>query len=201
MTSAPVAKSTSQGLAFLAILSFVISFFMARLFTTVYPDVVVVSSGIHFHHFWYGLAMVVVAGWLGIASGRPEYDRVYAVVFGFGLGLVGDETGLLLTFGNYYSELTYVVFVVATSIAALAFLTVRYGALIRAEVMELGEGERAVHVGIGIATIAFLALAFGHLTTGLIIFAAGTAFIVAGLWLHRRRGLAPATGPAAGGDG
>ncbi|MDA4119431.1 MAG: hypothetical protein OK436_02480, partial [Thaumarchaeota archaeon] len=70
-----VAKSSAQGLAFLALLSFVVGFSAARIFATIYPSVVVQSSGIHFHHFWYGLLMLVVAGWLGIASNRPEHDR------------------------------------------------------------------------------------------------------------------------------
>jgi hypothetical protein len=92
---------TNFGLTFLALLSFIVAFFTARIFTTINPDTVVVSGGIHFHHFWYGLAMVATAGWLGISSNHPSLRRVYAVVFGFGGGLIGDEIGLLLTFGNY----------------------------------------------------------------------------------------------------
>ena len=84
------------GLTFLALLSFTVAFFTARIFTTINPDTVVVSGGIHFHHFWYGLAMVATAGWLGISSNHLSLRRVYAVVFGFGGGLIGDEIGLLL---------------------------------------------------------------------------------------------------------
>ena len=127
-------KSTGQGLAFLALLFFLIGFFIARIFTTIYPDTVVVSSGIHFHHFWYGLGMIIVAGWLGIASNRPEYDRVYAVFFGLGLGLVGDETGLLLTLGDYHSELTYAVVLIGFSCAVMLILAKRYWSQVRTEV-------------------------------------------------------------------
>ena len=182
-----VAKSSAQGLAFLALLSFVVGFSAARIFATVYPGVVVQSSGIHFHHFWYGLLMVVVAGWLGIASNRPEHDRAYAVLFGLGLGLVGDETGLLLTFGDYRSELTYVVFVVGLGVAFMVFLAVRYWEQLRDELLRVGKGERAIYLGIGIAALSALPLAFDSLTVGFAVLVLGVFVSLAGVWLHRRR--------------
>ena len=180
-----IAKSTSQGLAFLALLSFVVGFSVARIFATAYPSVVVQSSGIHFHHFWYGLLMVVVAGWLGIASNRPEYDRAYAVLFGLGLGLVGDETGLLLTFGDYRSELTYVVFVVGLGVVFMVFLAVRYWGELREELLRLGKGERALYLGIGIASLSALPLAFGNLAVGTVVFLIGASVALAGVWWHK----------------
>ncbi len=168
----------------MALLAFLTSFFAARLFTTINPDVVVVSSGIHFHHFWYGLMMVCVAGWLGIASTRPEFDRIYALVFGLGLGLIGDETGLLLTLGDYHSELTYVVVLGGLGAAGLVYLSFRYSALIRDEVLLLGSGERTIHLGIGVVAISFLAFAFGHITTGIAVAALGLVMIVIGTRRH-----------------
>ncbi len=185
MTRSPVAGSTSQGLAFLALLSLVGSFFAARIFTTFNPEVVVVSSGIHFHHFWYGLVMLVVAGWLAIASNRPEYDRVYAVVFGLGLGLVGDETGLLLTFGDYHSDLTYFIFVAGFCLAVVAFLALRYWSLLKGEIILLGRGERTAHIGLFVSALSAFAFAFDHVITGFLVLAAGITIIVAGVWLHR----------------
>jgi len=32
--------------------------------------------------FWYGLGMVTLAGWLGIAFNRPRLVRTYAIIFG-----------------------------------------------------------------------------------------------------------------------
>ncbi len=55
---------------------------------------------------WYGLGMVTLAGWLGIAFNRPRLVRTYAIILGLGAGLIGDEVGLLLTFGDYQSSLT-----------------------------------------------------------------------------------------------
>jgi hypothetical protein len=186
MSNSAAPTSTAQGLAFLAMLSFIFSFFAARIFTTINPDVVVVSSGIHFHHFWYGLVMVVAAGWLAIASNRPEYDRVYAVVFGLGLGLIGDETGLLLTFGDYHSEITYVIFVTGVSLVIMGLLAARYWHLLKEEVVELGFGERTVHVGIAVLAISFLAFAFDQLLAGGLVLVLGLAVTVAGVLLHRK---------------
>ena len=183
-----VAKSSAQGLAFLALLFFFIGFSAARIFATIYPSVVVQSSGIHFHHFWYGLLMLVVAGWLGIASNRPEHDRAYAIIFGFGLGLVGDETGLLLTLGDYRSELTYVVFVVGLGVAIMLFLAVRYWEQFRDELLRVGYGERVIYLGIGIAALSALPLAFDLQIVGAVVFLVGASISMAGVWLRRRRG-------------
>src|SRR5579862_4014582 len=100
---AELRENTPSGLSFLALLSFVTSFVSARVFATLNPHTVVVSGGIHFHHFCHGRIMVVAAGWAGIIYGVPAYKRIYAVVFGLGAGLIGDEVGLLLTFGDYNS--------------------------------------------------------------------------------------------------
>jgi hypothetical protein len=180
-------NSTAHGLAFLALLSFVVAFTAARTFTTAYPDVVVVSTGIHFHHFWYGLGMLIVAGWLGIASNRPEYDRIYAVVFGLGLGLIGDETGLLLTLGDYQSELTYFVLVVGFSVAVMVLIAVRHWGQLEKEVFRLGAGERVIHIGLVIAGLAALPFAFGQVTTGAAVLLVGAATVLTGALLHRRR--------------
>lgn len=186
-STGPTARkgSTSQGLAFLALAGFFVSFLTARSFTTINPDIVVVSSGIHFHHFWYGLVMVCVAGWLGIASTRPEHDRVYALTFGLGLGLIGDETGLLLTLGDYNSELTYAVVLGGTAFAGMVYLIFRHSERIKDEVFLLGRGERAVHLGVSAIAVSSLAFAFDYLSIGAVILAAGLILVLAGTWLHK----------------
>jgi hypothetical protein len=63
-----------QGLSFLGTLTFMTGFFAARLFAAQNPNVVV-QGGIHFRHFWYGLGMVTLAGWLGIAFNQPRLVR------------------------------------------------------------------------------------------------------------------------------
>ncbi len=185
----------NHGLAFLALLSFMISFFGARVFTTLTPDTVVVSGGIHFHHFWYGLAMVVTAGWLGIISTHPALSRVYATIFGFGGGLIADEVGLLLTFGNYYSQLTYVVFVGFICAVGLLALLVKYREGLQREVISLERGERMVQIGVVVAAFSALAFSFGFVAIGLGVVLAGIVVAVAGIALRRKPQLQSGTPP------
>ncbi len=120
-------------LSTLALVAFMTSFVLARLFTTLYPDIVLVRGGYHIHHFWYGLSMLVIGGWLGISYDNERISRVAAIVFGAGGGLVGDEVGLLLTFGDYLAGITYTfVIVFATGISLLIFF-IRYSRAIYAE--------------------------------------------------------------------
>ena len=111
-------------LSFYGTLGFIAGFSGARLFATLNPTVEVVRSGIHFHHFWYGLAMVVVTGWLGIIITTDRLGR--AAIFGLGVGFIGDEMGLLLTFGDYQSEITAWFFAGAISSIILVTLIVRF---------------------------------------------------------------------------
>jgi hypothetical protein len=177
----------SFGLSFLAILSFTIAFSTARIFTTVYPDTVLVGGGIHFHHFWYGLAMVVTAGWLGIASTRPAWHRVYAVVFGFGGGLIGDEVGLLLTFGNYQSQLTYVFLVGLICLVTLATLLARFRVDIERDLLEMGKEETTVHLGLVITCSSALPFAFDFLLAGSALALGGVVLVAVGLVMRRRQ--------------
>src|SRR6266705_6189864 len=80
-----------HGLAFYGTVAFVAGFLGARLFATLNPTVVVERGAVHFHHFWYGLAMVVATGWLGISLSNERMGRNLGIIFGLGAGLIGDE--------------------------------------------------------------------------------------------------------------
>jgi hypothetical protein len=134
----------NQHLAFLALGAFLIAFVGARVFTTIFPHTVVIAGGIHFHHFWYGLGMVLVAGLLGIISTVPSHNRSYAIVFGLGGGLIGDEVGLFLTFGNYYSNLTYFVAVAFFVSLAIAMLLYKSWGALKADLESTNPGEAAL---------------------------------------------------------
>jgi hypothetical protein len=183
----PEESAINHGLAFLGLLAFVAGFFGARIFTTISPHTWVVMSGIHFHHFWYGLAMLGIAGWLGIISTLPTHRRVYALVFGLGGGLIGDEIGLLLTFGNYYSELTYVFIIGFISITTLSLLFINYKDKLKRDVTGLGIGERLVHVGIVIACLSTLPFSVDAPFLGLVILIMGALIVALGAWHHRKR--------------
>ena len=173
-----------HGLAFYGTLAFVTGFFGARAFATLNPTVVVVRSGIHFHHFWYGLIMVVAAGWAGIALSEPKLGRNLAIIFGLGTGLIGDEVGLLLTFGNYYSDLTVVFFVGAISFIVLATLLSKGRDRLQEEVFDLGWKERLSQIGVFVAGFSAVFFAADEWELGLPVLILG---VVIFLWGFERR--------------
>ncbi len=181
-------STVRYGLSFYGTLGFIAGFFGARLFATLNPTVVVVDthSGIHFHHFWYGLAMVVVTGWLGIAFANDRLDRLLASIFGLGVGFIGDEVGLLLTFGDYTSELTSWFF--AGAISSIIFLTLilRFGKQLEKDVLGVSNKERLTHVGIFLGAFSTIFFAFGSLGPGIALAGLGTLLFLLGFEWERR---------------
>lgn len=67
----------------------------------------IILFGYHIHHFYIGIFLICLAGWLSIAGSNKLSVKHTAVMYGAGLGLFFDEIGLLLTWGDYYSSLSY----------------------------------------------------------------------------------------------
>ncbi len=67
----------------------------------------IILFGYHIHHFYIGILLIGLAGWWALAGSERLSRRHLAVMYGAGLGLFFDEIGLLLTWGDYYSRLTY----------------------------------------------------------------------------------------------
>ncbi len=192
VSQGPAPVSHKHSLSFLAALSFTAGFFGARIFHTVFPDTEVFIGTIHFHHFWYGLGLITLAGWLGIAYNSERHNRIYAVLFGLGLGFIGDEVGLLLTFGNYTSPLTYDFFVAAICFIVLLSLLVRYRKEVELDVIKLGTRERLIHLGIFLAGFSTIFFAFDVLYLGVPFAIAGALLLLAGLWRLERVKAGPA---------
>jgi hypothetical protein len=167
-----------RGLSFLGTLAFMTGFFAARIFAVQNPNVVVVQGGIHFHHFWYGLGMVTLTGWLGIAFNRPRLVRTYAIIFGLGAGLIGDEVGLLLTLGDYQSSLTPDFFVGVVGFIILASTLVRYRKIVMKDVTHTSWNERLIYIGINLAGLSAIFFAVNSLTPGLVLAGVGTILII-----------------------
>lgn len=144
--------------SFLALVSFIVSFAIARTFSFILPDTVLIISGSHIHHFWFGLAMIAIGGWLGIVYDSDRIDRVAAVLYGVGGGLVGDEIGLLVTFQNYWSEITYTFIIGVVAAASIIILTLRYSRILRMEFSEFIHGNRSLYFGVFLEclSIAFI---------------------------------------------
>ncbi len=170
-------------MAFYGTLSFVAGFLGARLFATLNPTVTVVHGGIHFHHFWYGLAMVVATGWLGIALSNERIGRNLAIIFGLGTGLIGDEVGLLLTFGNYTSNLTEIFFVAAIAFIILATLLSRGREHIEREVINISRRERLTQIGVFIGAFSVIFFAVDNWAVGLAVLGLG---VLVYLWGFER---------------
>ena len=108
------------------------------------------------------------------------------MVFGLGGGLLGDEVGLLLTFGNYNSILTLYFFVIVASGGLLGILlTPRYRKRIGDDVLYLERHERLIYLGIVIAGLSSLWFASGFFLFGAITLVAGVVITAAALLRHR----------------
>ena len=154
------------------------AFFGARVFAILNPTVVVAQGSIHFHHFWYGLGMITLVGWLGIAFNRPRLVRTYAIIFGLGAGLIGDEVGLLLTFGDYQSSLTTDFFVGVIGFIILASTLVRYRKIVMKDVTHTSWNERLIYIGINLAGLSAIFFAVNSITLGLVLAAIGIILII-----------------------
>jgi hypothetical protein len=141
-------------LATIALLSFIFAFIAARTFTTFFPSTVLISSGIHIHHFWFGIILVAVGGWLGISYNDEETSRIASILYGAGGGLIVDEVGLLLTFGNYWTSLTYAFLVVFLSFIAVILFFYRYRTVIEEELSEFARSKLSLYLGIFLATLS-----------------------------------------------
>jgi hypothetical protein len=97
---------------FLMLIGFVAAFGFIRLSTRLmrsprvpwWPGSVVSESGVHVHHLFFGMVLMMVAGGLSFAAGETDgpWYGIYAVLFGIGLGLTIDEFALALHLDDVY---------------------------------------------------------------------------------------------------
>lgn len=147
---------TRPNLSVVALTSFIVAFVIARTFTTITPDTVLISGDIHIHHFWYGLAMLALGGWLGISYDNPRVNRVAAILFGAGGGLIGDEVGLLLTLEseNYWAGITYTLVIVFVAFASILILLNKYSKTLRREFTEFVGSNASLYFGVFLAAVS-----------------------------------------------
>jgi hypothetical protein len=141
-------------LSMLAMISFIASFIVTRIFTTLNPNSVLISGDYHIHHFWYGIAMLAIGGWIGISVENERLNRVAAILFGAGGGLIGDEVGLLLTLGNYWSEITYTFVIIFLTFASMLILLNKYRKLIRTEFTQFLRSNASLYFGVFLAAVS-----------------------------------------------
>ncbi len=122
--------------------------------------------------------MITLVGWLGIAFNRPRLVRAYAIIFGLGAGLIGDEVGLLLTFSDYQSSLTTDFFVGVIGFIILASTLVRYRKIVMKDVTHTSWNERLIYIGINLAGLSAIFFAVNSITPGLVLAAVGVILII-----------------------
>jgi len=163
-------------LSVLALISFIASFAIARTFTTLGPETVLLAGNLHIHHFWYGILMMAIGGWLGISYNDERIDRLASVIFGAGGGLIGDEAGLLLTFENYWTGLTYTIITGFLAFAFILILIAKYSNAIMEEFAGFARRRASLYFGVFLATISVALLID---TDSPIVIAASSASIAA----------------------
>ena len=130
--------------------------------------------------------MVVVTGWLGIAITTERLGRLLATIFGLGVGFIGDEVGLLLTFGDYQSETTAWFFAGAMPAIILTTLIVHYRGHFERDVLGISKTEHLSHAGAFIAAFSSIFFAFNSLVIGSLFASLGIIIFIVGELLERR---------------
>jgi uncharacterized membrane protein len=98
--------------------------------------------------------LLAIGGWLGISYNDRETDRVAAILYGAGGGLIVDEVGLLLTFGNYWTGLTYTFVIILLAFVTIIMLFNRYRQLIMTELAELVSNKVSLYLGVFLAAVS-----------------------------------------------
>ena len=114
---------------FIAFVAFLVSFALTRAVANLFPSINFIIGKYHIHHFYYGMALLIISNWITLISDRQGPKLFAAALFGVGLGVFADELGLLLTCTsplalkcNYYARITLDFFITIVAF----FLTVLY---------------------------------------------------------------------------
>ncbi|WXG44913.1 MAG: hypothetical protein WED04_12935 [Promethearchaeati archaeon SRVP18_Atabeyarchaeia-1] len=170
-------KQINPHFSVLALVAFTVAFLVARTFTTLSPSTVIVLEGaIHIHHFWFGLILLAVGGWMGIVNQNMNIDQLAAVLYGAGGGLIADEVGLLLTLGDYWTELTYTLVIVFFALACMSILLAKYWRIIRTQLWGISRSGAILYLGIFLAAIS---VGFLLTTSSLIVFDVSIVLLLA----------------------
>jgi hypothetical protein len=142
-------------LSVIALVSFILSFIVARTFSTLNPTEISIF-GFRIHHFWYGIILLAIGGWLGIVYDDPRIGRIAAILYGAGGGLIADEIGILLTLSSegYWAAVTYTFVVIFVAILTILVTMNRYSRAIKQELSEFTRSSISIYSGIFLMAVS-----------------------------------------------
>jgi len=119
--------------------------------------------------------MLAIGGWLGISYNDERINRLAAILFGAGGGLIGDEVGLLLTFGNYWTGITYTFVIIFLTFASILILLSKYSKIIRIEFAQFLSSDASLYFGVFLAAVS---IAFIMETDNITIITVSSVFTI-----------------------
>jgi hypothetical protein len=141
---------------------------MIRAEVSWWPGNVETKGGTHVHHLVWGILLLLVMGYLGLATAPPSpWLELVAVAFGIGMGLTMDEFALWLNLEDVYwqekGRQSIDAVVVTTALLAIALLGLQfwidvYDAVLVLLGLDRGNAWIAVPVqlaGVALAVVCF----------------------------------------------
>jgi amino acid transporter len=125
---------------------------------------------------------------LGISYNDKETSRVAAILYGAGGGLIVDEVGLLLTFGNYWTGLTYSFLIVFLAFILVLLFLYRYRSTVMEELAEFATSKVSLYLGIFLValSVAFIIQTDNFLVTLIAVIVAAIAVALVAAFLIRQ---------------
>jgi hypothetical protein len=103
--------SLGRRVAIRTLVSYLITFAVLRVITAIiefdiFPNgpfrFVITKSGLHIHHLFWGILLLMATGFAALASRAPQWHLRIALVFGVALGLTLDEFAMWLRLADVY---------------------------------------------------------------------------------------------------
>ena len=103
--------SLGRRVAIRTLVSYLITFAILRVITAiiqfdVFPNgpfhFVMTKSGLHIHHLFWGILLLMATGFAALATRAPEWRLRIAILFGIALGLTLDEFAMWLRLADVY---------------------------------------------------------------------------------------------------
>lgn len=141
-------KSRRKEAPFLIFVSFLVSFLIARIYVYFFEYRGSLTFwGYTSHHLYYGIILLIIAGWIAINYQDRDLSRINALIYGVGLGIFFDEIGLILSqFEDYWSGITYSVVVIISLVLLNIIYFSDFWSSVGSELQEFAD-ERGLKYG------------------------------------------------------